>query len=239
MRGLFRFLSCAVILAVASAGLFAGTIVIGTPSNGPNMFPFGGPVGGYEGTRYQQAYAAADFTGLGVISIYGIDFYDPSQTAGTGNFRSGTYDFYLSTITAGIDSLDNTSFDANLGGNNALFASLTLSGVAPPTFTFTGTPFTFDPGAGNLLLDIRISNTSGSDVVYFAYRNGANGIFSRYHNFGTGTIGMGLVTGFDYTTGETVTGETVPEPASGLLVGLGALALAAVVRRRRSRGLPG
>jgi hypothetical protein len=215
-------LGCAVILAAATAVLSAGTIVIGAPTLGGNYFPFGAPAGG-AGTRYQQAYAAADFSGLGVISIYGIDFY-----SGAGTIRSATYDFYLSTITAGIDTLSDTNFDANLGGNNALFASLTLSGAAPSTLTITGTPFTFDPGAGNLLLDIRISNASGTDLASFAARQDANGIFSRYHNFGSMTIGYGLVTGFDYTGG-----ATVPEPASGLLVGLGALALAAVLRRRR------
>jgi hypothetical protein len=228
MRSLFRFLSCAVILAVATAGLFAGTIVIGAPAGSHNLFPFGSPSSG-SGTRFQEAYAAADFTGLGVMSISGVNFYD-----GSGTFRSGTYDIYLSTITAGIDTLSTTNFDSNLGLNNVLFASLTLSGTAPSTLTFTGTPFTFDSGAGNLLLDIRISNAAGEGTAYFASRNDATGIFSRYHDFGSMSIGYGLVTGFDYTTG-----ETVPEPASGLLVGIGAIALGVVLRRRRSHGLPG
>jgi hypothetical protein len=224
MRGLFRVLGCGVILAAATAVLSAGMIVVGAPANGHNYFPFGGPGLG-AGTRYQQAYAAVDFTGLGVMSINAIEFYELQSD--NGNFRSGTYEFYLSTITAGINTLSNTNFNANLGPNNALFASLTLSGAAPSTFTITGTPFTFDPGTGNLLLDIRVSNTSGSDAVAFASRGGDNGIFARYQDFGAGTIGYGLVTGFNYG------GTAVPEPASGLLVGLGAIALGALLRRRR------
>jgi hypothetical protein len=228
MRGSFRVLSCGVLLAGATSSLFAGTIVSGTPASSHNLFPFAGPVAAYPGTRFQEAYAATDFTGLGLMSISGIDFYE-----GNGTFRSGTYDFYLSTITAGIDTLSTTDFDSNLGLNNVLFASLTLSGTAPSTLTITGTPFTFDSGAWNLLLDIRISNTTDPGTATFLSRNDASGILSRYHNFGGSFIGYGLVTGFDYDS------AAVPGPASGLLVGMGAIALGVVLRRRHSHGLPG
>lgn len=52
--------------------------------------------------RYQQAYNASGFTSLGAISVDSIEFYLPDGS-------SGTYAFYLSTITAGIGTV-TTSF---------------------------------------------------------------------------------------------------------------------------------
>ena len=85
--------------ALAASASFAATITIGVPEATANAFPFIGTGPGAAGTRYQQAYAAADFTEA--MAITDISFF--RQQAGT--FRSATYSLYLSTITAGIDSL--------------------------------------------------------------------------------------------------------------------------------------
>lgn len=210
-------LRAALVLSVVSGSLFGASIVIGT-SNGSNSFPFGSS----NGTRYQQAYTSGDFSGA--ISITGIDFFLGSA----GTLSGGTYELSFSTITAGIDTLSISNFDGNLGADNALFTSVALSGAGPATLSFTGGPFLYNPANGNLLLDIKIlSPTGGSGAGYQAMNGGANGIFSRYQNFGDQTIGWGLVTQFDFGA------AAVPEPGTLSLLGLGLVGLAAACRRSR------
>ena len=218
-------LSFLILLMLAPA--WGGSIVIGTEDSW-NAFPFGGQTGG-PGTRYQQAYAASNFAGLGSISITGIEFYD-----GILNFAPSTYSLYLSTITAGIDTLSNTNFNANLGADNKLFTSASLSGAAPSNLVFTGSPFTYDPSKGNLLLDIIVSpggvpaNFMGYEASYAftcadptlsICSGSALGVYSRYQNFGTVTsaMGWGLVTGFDFTqiTTPPPCTDCTPPPCTG------------------------
>lgn len=204
-------LSVALILSKVSAA----SLVVGTPATNHNVFPFGGGFTGNASTRYQQAYASSDFSSIGSpFLITSIDFLD-----GSGNFASSTYNLYFSTITAGIDSLSNANFDSNRGADNTLFATITLSGAAPPTLTFSGIPFNYNPAHGNLLLDIVVSPggvaASGFAASYLSSSN-AFGVFSRYHNFGSANTGWGLVTQFDYQ---------VPEPSTGALLCVAVVAL--------------
>ena len=216
-------LSVVLILARASgASLVVGNTNTSPTSSTLNAFPFGGTSFG-PGTRYQQAYAASDFSGIGgPFTITGISFLH-----GAGFLAPSTYSLYFSTISSGIDSLSNVNFDSNRGSDNALFVSAALSGAAPSTLTFSGAPFTYDPSHGNLLLDIVVSpgTTNFSSAVYQANTN-AFGVFSRYHNYGSGNIGFGLVTTFDYT---------VPEPSATGLVATACL-LASLFRRRVAPG---
>jgi len=205
-------------------GAPAASLVVGLPATGTNAFPFGGgfATGGAFATRYQQAYAANDFSTVGgPILITGVDFL-----SGSGNLAPSTYSLYFSTITAGIDTLSNVSFDSNRGADNTLFATLTLAGTAPPTLTFSGIPFFYNPAHGNLLLDIVVSpggvDANGGFGGSYMASDSAFGIFSRYHNFGSSNIGWGLVTQFDY--------QVVPEPSLTALICL-ALMLAGTFRR--------
>jgi hypothetical protein len=205
-------------------GASAASLVVGLPGTANNVFPFGGgyATGGAVSTRYQQAYAADDFSAAGgIMLITSVDFL-----SGGGKLAPSTYSLYFSTITSDIDSLSNVNFDSNRGADNTLFAALTLAGTAPPTLTFSGAPFFYNPAHGNLLLDIVVSPggvdaNAGFGANYMASST-ALGIFSRYHNFGSGNSGWGLVTQFDY--------QPVPEPSQIALICV-ALLLAGTSRR--------
>ena len=180
----------------AAAAVFAAdanTIVVGAPAENSNLFPFGG--GFNASNRYQQAYAASAFGSSTPLLIRSVSFL-----GGQGVLFPSTYTFSLSTTTRGIDNLSTTDLVTNRGADNILFASRNLSGPAPATLTIVGaSPFLYDPSAGNLLLDIVVNPggvTLGNGATYLA-RSTAFGIMSRYHNFGSGFVGWGLVTQFE------------------------------------------
>jgi hypothetical protein len=197
------------------------TLTIGGSSEGLNIFPFGGGFG--SSNRYQQAYAAAQFNSSAPVLISSISFLD-----GRGTFAPSTYTFSLSTISTGIDDLDLTNFDANRGTDNTMLASVNLAGAAPATLRIEGaTPFLYDPSRGNLLLDIAISPGGVSAVSLsgagYASRITAYGMMSRYHNFGTGFIGYGLITQFQFAplTLDNVIGIVDQAVEDGALTGTG------------------
>ena len=196
------------------------TITIGGLGEGTNIFPFGG--GFFGATRYQQAYAAAQFNAAEPLLIKSISF-----VGGQGTFATSTYAFSLSTIAAGIDNLSTTNFDANRGTDNALLASPNLSGAAPATLRIEGTtPFLYDPSRGNLLLDIVVRPGNvfpPAQAASYQSRVTAVGIMSRYHDFGTGFIGYGLITQFEFAplTLDNVIGVVDQAVQTGALVGDG------------------
>jgi hypothetical protein len=140
-----------------------------------------------------------------------------------------TFSLYLSTTSAAVDALNTVNFDANLGASTSLFGTYTLGGAAPAVLTFSGTPYFYNPAAGNLLLDLRVSGTLVNllDPAGFVARsNVPGGNYSRAQNFGSGSAGYGLDTRF---TGSTV----LPEPSTWILLGTGLLAVGSMARRRR------
>ncbi|MBI5086865.1 MAG: PEP-CTERM sorting domain-containing protein [Acidobacteria bacterium] len=203
-------------LVLTAVILFALTaqaaLIIGLPENGSNYFPFGSS----NGTRYQQVYAASEFPGP--MTITGLTFY-----ADSGTVASGTYTVHLSTTAAAVDALSST-FALNVGADDALFAVFNGGGSASPSFTIIGTPFFYDPGNGNLLMDIFVAN-SGSGAPIHARNNNATGQFSRMHNFGSGFEHYGLVTGFESEI-------IIPEPSTWAMLAGGLLALLGARRKR-------
>ncbi|MEO7086525.1 MAG: PEP-CTERM sorting domain-containing protein [Gemmatimonadaceae bacterium] len=217
------------LLALAGAAASpASAQLIGT-GTGTNIFPFGGANSGPASTIYQQIYASSDFGGPELISA--IEFF----RAGVGDLRSGTYDLYLSTTTVAVIGLNTTDYDSNRGADNTLFGSYVLSGAAPATLVFAGTPFAYDPSDGNLLLDVRVSDASptvSGAAPFLANRGDAGGVYSRATDFipvgATSFVDWGLVTQFDATP---IT--AAPEPASLWLMSTGVVGVAAIRRRRR------
>ena len=204
-------------------------VIIGLPpDSGGNCFPFGCAIEGALSDRYQQVYDSGEFAGP--IDIGTINFF-MTATPG-GNLNSGTYTLSLSTTAVAVNSLDTTDFDANLGGDNALFTVVVLGGgAAPALLSFSGTPFLYDPTLGNLLLDIQIFDIDhvGPNAFYDARNGTAMGVFSRAHNFGIGFEDYGLVTEFAETD------TPIPEPSTLALVGLGLVAVRQRVRRKRQQ----
>jgi hypothetical protein len=193
----------------------ASSITIGAPGNTFMRFPFGGALNNFAGTRYQQAYAASSFNGASPMQISGFSFLD-----GQGELAAGTYTVYLSHVTADVDNLSETNFDANRGADNTLFATVDLSGPAPATLTFTGlAPFEFDPSRGNLLVDIVVSTRAAVPAIPAAYaaRTDAFGVFSRYQDFGFSSIGLGLVTRFELAGNDAPPGGDEEPTIDGLI----------------------
>lgn len=214
------------LLGCVSVGtLFGSSLIIGS-DNGANGFPFGGPYYGNVGGDYQEAYASSDFSGPTLISS--IDFF--LATDFTGDLYSGTYTLSLSEISTNIGSLSSSNLASNIGSDNTVFETVTLSGSAPNELTFSGTPFLYVPSAGNLLLDISVSGGSGGKGVAFEDNEGVGTAVARYQNFGSGNgLGYGLVTEFDSPSSITA----APEPGMLSLLCCG-LAGIFVRRLRRS-----
>lgn len=178
--------------------------------------------------HYQQAYDNTAF-GTTPVAISGVSFFAGSY--GSSWAEGNLWQINLSTSAYEVNSLSST-FSANLGSDNALFAVKSFSGapVAGEAITFNGS-FNYDPTKGDLLVDIIALGATGGPSVH--YNRDSNGVFSRVFQFdqsltGYANANYGNVTSFD------VTATAVPEPASFMLLAFG-LAGLAVARRQSKR----
>ena len=207
-------------------------------NTGGNSFPFSIAFYPASSMRYQQVYGSGGFTGLGPITINAIAFRPGSSGTAFGPTTMNVQ-IDLSTTTAAVDGL-NTTFATNQGADNMTVynGNLTLSsanaGPRPKFFDIVinlQNPFTYNPLAGNLLLDVRQFNRVST--TYFDAPTNPTDEISRLYQFNvndpTGIQDTdGLVTQFRYKTST----SGIPEPGSFLLLGL-ALPVYGLVKERK------
>ena len=221
-NALCRGILCATFL---SSILLADTIIIGQPpAHGTgDCDPFG-CAGAFGLGTYQQVYASDAFSGP--LTIVMLTFYD-TQVLNNGVPDQGTYTLSMSYTGKSPGMLDLTNPSNNIGSNSQTFftgklPSPTIGPNGVRTLVFSGTPYSYDPATGNLLLTITVSAAVDQSPILYLDRaaytavttNAYFGIVNGVPVSGGNDIG-GLVTGFS-TTALQVTGpESLPMASIG------------------------
>jgi hypothetical protein len=243
--GLLRVpkMAFALLFAATAPDVYASSIVpaslAGTEGNTNNGAPFNIAPFALSSMRYQQVYAADEFSEP--LLITAIEFRPDINGAAFSSILSNVQ-IDLSTSAAAPDAL-NSIFATNVGADNttvfsgALNLSSTFTGPAggPKAFDISivlSTPFLYDPSLGNLLLDVR-NFGGGTTTVFdaqFAEGDFSSRVFSSdVSSLSGSTDSLGLVTRFQTAAAPTA----VPEPASMTLFATGIASLLVRARRRR------
>jgi hypothetical protein len=205
------------LLGATAANAQTGDLVIGTTGVAANCVPLGCAVP-YRVAVWQQVYDASNFSGPASIST--VKFYStaaavfsPAQYNAT-DAGGLTYTVSLSTTNRSLAGLA-TPYTANLGSDNTVIGTRTLSGtVSNPVSFGPGPSFQYDPSRGNLLVTIQMTGgTAGNNVAYFD-SNDDTGRSARAYFDSAGIVEQGylgvLVTGFEVVPGNCAFMPLVP-----------------------------
>ena len=242
-----RFLSLAATLTVAALTLTAPAAhaqSVVAPNAQQNVEGNNGLRFVASGNRYQFVYAASQFSALTGPTLLTQIAFRPSIGATSAQTQTiADIEFSLSTTSAAPDAL-STTFASNVGGNNLsvfrgafnISTAFTGPGAGPKDFdivlNFT-TPFLYNPGEGNLLLDIRKFST---ELTFFfdtesTFGDAVSSVQNSTDvNATTGTASdAGYVARFTFSPAVTA----APEPGTVALVAMGLMGTAGMVIRRK------
>ena len=201
----------------------AADVTVGSSDSG-NCYPFvcndsGVSVG--QSIDFQEIYSSTAFSGP--LTFAAITFFTWS-TQPAVSVLAGNYNITFGTTLAPVGS----GYPVGPLSNVVTFYNGALGGPVGSTYAISGTPYTYNPADGNLVMEIVVTNQTalgnGSGNGYFlADYTGAQ--VSRAYletNVGTGGPTGALVTRF---------GAGVPEPATWALMLAGFGATGAALRR--------